>query len=74
MAFVARKPFLYEGHQYVPGDIVDGFPDRFDKSMRFLSTGYVEERVVAEKATAPRKKSQPKVEVEAAVEDYVKEG
>jgi hypothetical protein len=68
MPFVARKSFLYEGTQYVPGDVVKGFPDSFPKSERFIMTGYVVEKPGMEEIKPVRKKSQPKVEVEVTEE------
>jgi hypothetical protein len=41
---VARRPFLHNGHQYQPGDVVKGFPENFGyRSETFLMTGLVKE-------------------------------
>jgi hypothetical protein len=44
MAFYARKSFVYEGHQYVPGDEVGGFPTRFPRGEAFIRAGIIVER------------------------------
>jgi len=56
MAFFARKPFLFEGVSYLPGDPIEGFPDRFFKSEAFIRAGFVVERKPQE-VKAPVKKA-----------------
>lgn len=63
MAFIARKPFLFDGVQYEPGDAVPGFPERFDKSERFLSSGFVIEKKPTE--VKPVRKTTAKVKIGA---------
>lgn len=66
MAFIARKPFVFEGIVYAPGDVVDGFPEKFNKSEAFIRAGFITEKkptevkpAVAKKIVA--KKTSPKV-------------
>jgi len=43
--FVARRPFLHNGKQYVPGDIVKGYPKEFGyRSESFIRSGMIDER------------------------------
>jgi len=42
--FVSRKPFLFNGTQYMPGDVIKGFPEEFNKSESFIRAGMVVER------------------------------
>ena len=60
MAFFARKPFLFEGVSYLPGDPVEGFPERFNKSEAFIRAGFVVEKKPQE-VKAPAKKTAKKV-------------
>lgn len=74
MAFICRKPFTFKGTKYRPGDAVKGFPEDFFRPEGFIRTGMIVERPdVTEFAPAPKlaakKKSQPKVEVEAPAEE-----
>jgi len=43
--FVARRPFLHNGKQYVPGDIVKGYPKEFGyRSESFIRAGMIDEK------------------------------
>jgi hypothetical protein len=44
MAYVARKPFLFDGVQYQPGDAIPGFPEEFFKSESLIRAGFVIEK------------------------------
>lgn len=44
MAYIARKPFLFNGTKYLPGDVVKGFPEEFFKSESFIHAGFVVEK------------------------------
>jgi hypothetical protein len=66
MAFLARKPFMFEGIAYAPGDVVEGFPEKFNKSEAFIRAGFVIEKKPTEvkavkktvvKKTTPKAKS-----------------
>ena len=49
MAFLARRPFKFEGTEYVPGDVVEGFPERFNRAEGFIRTGFIVEQIDVEK-------------------------
>jgi hypothetical protein len=70
MAFVARKPFVFKGVHYRPGEVVHGFPQDFFRAEGFIRSGMIievpdaepeEVKPVAKKASA--KKSAKVVEV-----------
>jgi hypothetical protein len=44
MAFVARKPFLYNSKDYQPGDVVQGFPDDWARPESFIQAGFIVEK------------------------------
>jgi hypothetical protein len=44
MAFIARKPFLFEGVSYLPGDVVEGFPEKFNRAEGFIHAGFIVEK------------------------------
>lgn len=48
MAYVARKPFLFNGIHYRPGDVVQGFPDQAFRPEGFIRTGMIVEQNAAE--------------------------
>jgi len=59
MAWVARKTFTGYGKKYVPGDIVKGFPQDYDRYENLIRAGYV-----VEKKVTPRKKVAEEVKPE----------
>lgn len=62
MAFVARKPFVFNGAKYAPGDVVKGFPEDFFRAEGFIRTGFI-----VEAPDAPKPKRKPK----AVIEEFV---
>lgn len=72
MAFVARKPFVYKGRHYRPGEVVEGYPETFLRAESFVRTGIIIE--VADEAPKPKKAApKPKKAVEEPVEEIVVE-
>jgi hypothetical protein len=43
MAFVARKPFVFKGVHYRPGEVVHGFPQDFFRAEGFIRSGMIVE-------------------------------
>lgn len=43
MAFVARKPFLFAGTHYRPGDVIPDFQEKAFRPEGFIRTGMVYE-------------------------------
>ena len=51
MAYAARKPFLFAGVQYQPGDPIPGFPSGFTRPESFVQAGFVVETKAPPKKT-----------------------
>ena len=42
--FVARRPFLHNGHTYKIGEVIKGFPTGFNRDESFIRTGLIVEK------------------------------